>query len=92
MLAALDCGFENTWQASASSGTGGTTPSILASSVANLSESNFGPSAGVTTTATISGVAAPLPVLVMADYSLWCPVLGTYVRPEDTNLKTKLSE
>lgn len=88
----LDEFFENTWQAAISSGTGGQAPSHPATSVQNVTMSNFGPNTGVVTTATISGIAAPLPVLVNADFSLWCPVLGVFVAPENTNLMLKLSE
>jgi hypothetical protein len=69
--------------------------SIFAPGTQNYAMSNFGAPAngvGVTTTAKINGVAAPLPVIVQADYSCWCPALGAFVRPEDTNLMTKLSE
>jgi len=47
-MLALDEFFENTWQAAASSGTGGTTPSIP-NCGSNPTMSNFGPNTGVTT-------------------------------------------
>ena len=90
-MLALEEFFENTWQAAASSGSGGTTPSIP-NGVVNLTMSNFGPNTGVTTVGLVNGISTALPVLVNADFSLWCPVLGIYVRPEQTNLITKLSE
>jgi len=90
-MLALDEFFENTWQAAASSGTGGTTPSIP-NCGSNPTMSNFGPNTGVTTVGLVNGVSTNLPVTVNADFSLWCPVLGVYVRPEQTNLITKLSE
>lgn len=70
-------------------------PSVFAAGTQNYAMSNFGPTTnpvGVTTTAKINGVSPPLPVVVQADYSCWCPALGAFVRPEDTNLMTKLSE
>lgn len=86
--------FENTWQVAASSGTGGTTPSVQASGSGQVSRtlSNFGPNTGVTTVGLVDGLSTAFPVLVMADYSLWCPVLGRFVKPEETNLITKLGE
>jgi len=88
----LDEFFENTWQSVASSGSGGTTPSHPATTLQNVTMSNFGPNPGVTTVGIVNGISTTLPVLVNADFSLWCPVLGVFVAPEQTNLMTKLSE
>lgn len=86
----------NTWLESVPQSNGtinGGIPTILPSSIINVtSVSNFGPGIGVVTTAIVTGIAPPLPVIVNADFSCWCPTLGAYVRPEDTNLMTKLSE
>lgn len=90
-MLAIDEFFENTWQSVASSGSGGTTPSHPAATQ-NLTMSNFGPNPGVTTVGLVNGISTALPVLVNADFSLWCPVLGVFVAPEQTNLMTKLSE
>jgi hypothetical protein len=86
--------FENTWQVATSSGAGGLPPSVQQNSVSqtNRTLSNFGPVVGVTTVGVVDGLSTAFPVLVMADYSLWCPVLGRFVKPEETNLLTKLSE
>jgi hypothetical protein len=70
-------------------------PSVFAVGTQNYTMSNFGPTTnpvGVATKAVIGGVQPPLPVVVQADYSCWCPALGIFVRPEDTTLMTKLSE
>ena len=91
-MLAIEEFFENTWQVTASSGSGGTTPSRPSTSLQNVTMSNFGPNAGVTTVGLVNGISTALPVLVNADYSLWCPVLGVFVLPEQTNLITKLSE
>jgi len=88
--------FENTWQSVTYSGSNNSVLSQLPTTAASITMSNFGPAGsgvfGVTTTQTINGVASPLPVLVMADYSLWCPILGAYVSPEQTNFKIKTEE
>lgn len=89
-MLAIDEFFENTWQVATSSG-GGTSPSHPSQSLQNVTMSNFGPTVGVTTVGLVNGVSTALPVQVNADYSLWCPVLGVFVAPEQTNLITQLS-
>jgi hypothetical protein len=69
-------------------------PSVFAAGTQGYTMTNFGPPSvvGVTTVGKVNGITTTLPVVVQADYSLWCPVLGVFVRPEDTNLMLKLSE
>jgi len=105
MLLALQGGFANTWDSFPQNSLAGTNGSLIPSTAvgvethlpgtSNVQMSNFGTSivTGVTTVGLIAaGISSALPVIVNADYSCWCPVLGKFVAPENTNLLTKLME
>jgi hypothetical protein len=81
MLAALNEGFAGLWQALPISGKV-TIP--LADTKTNVS--NFGFIGVVTTKPLVPG----FPVIVNGDYSLYCPELGQYVLPEQTNIQNIL--
>lgn len=83
MFSALSNGFEGLWQSLPTPGVGASVPST-ASAVAN--NSNFGFIGVVTTRPLTPGHAC----LVMGDYSIYCPSLGAFVKPEQTNIQNIL--
>ena len=83
MLSALDNGFAGLWQALPTPGVSASLPAS-ASGVSNNSTFGF---IGVFTTKPLTPGHA---CLVMGDYSIYCPSLAAFVKPEQTNIQNIL--
>jgi len=83
MFAALSEGFSGLWQSLPTPGVSASIPST-ASAVSNASTFGF---IGVFTTKPLTPGHA---CLVMGDYSIYCPSLGAFVKPEQTNIQNIL--